>query len=285
MPSKFGRSYRLVIDPKDGLAPIVITMPITVQFDTNSNIMSSTNVMNIDIYNLGKENRDRIFQDRFTLREREITLEAGYDSLSMLFKGNIFQAGSAREGTDIITRIEARTGIFDIGETTIFETLSKGQTLGSVFDYLIGKFPNLEKGAVGTFDDNITRPVVMNGNLYNLLKKYSNNKVFIDNNKVFVLNENEVIEGELPRLDIATGLLGTPMREDGFLSVNTLFEPRVKMKQVIELKSKILPVYDGKYAVIGVQHQGTISEAMSGQLSSTFSLFVGSSTFKIVNEG
>ena len=281
---KFGRSYRIVIDPKDGGEPIIIAMPLTVQFWMKRDTMQSLNYLSVDIYNLGESLRDRIFQDRFVVRDRTITMEGGYDSLSLMFKGEIFEANSSRDGTNIITRIEARTGNYDMSTTKTFQTIEKGQTLKDVLEYLTGQFPTLERGAIGKYDEVLQRPVVLNGNTYDLLKKYSSNDVHIDNNNVFILKRNEVIEGEVPAINIDTGIIETPRRDEGFLSITTLFEPRITIDQVVDLESAIMPIYNGQYKCMGILHQGIISEAVNGACRSTFSLVTGNTIFEIVRE-
>lgn len=281
--AKFGRSYRLVIDPKDGGPPIIVTMPLTVQFWLKRNTMASLNYLSVDIYNLGPALRDRIFQDRYVVRDRTITMEGGYDSLSLMFKGVIFQANSSREGTNIITRIEARDGNYDVGTSMTFQTLDKGKTLKDVFKFLAGQLPTVEMGAIGEYTDVLSRPVTLNGNTYELLKRYSNNEVFIDCNKIYVLQKDEIVAGDLPEINVDTGLLETPRRDEGFLTVTTLFEPRITIKQQIDLKSSIMKVYNGQYQVLGVMHQGIISEAQNGPCRSTFDLWVGNHVFRRVD--
>ncbi len=283
--SKFQRSYRLVIDPQDGQGQIVIALPLTVQFWMQRNQMASLNYFTVDIYNLGEETRNRIFQDRFETRGRTVTFEAGYDTLSVLFRGVIFEANTAREGNNLVTRIEARDGNFDVNTAQTFQSLNAGQTVSQVFRTLIGDFPTVEVGAIGDFPEVLQRPVVLNGNTYDQLKKYSDNQVFIDKNRVFILKNNEVIEGDIPSLTIASGLLETPRRDDGFLTVPVLFEPRVTVGQVVSLESQILPVYNGQYKVVGLTHQGIISEAVNGQCTSVFNLWVGNNSFVIRDQG
>lgn len=280
--AKFGRSYRLVIDPKDGGDPIIITSPLTCQFWMKRNTMSSLNYLSVDIYNLGPQLRDRIFQDRFVVRDRTITMEGGYDSLSLMFKGIIFEANSSRDSTNIITRIEARDGNFDVSTTKTFRTIDKGQSIKQILEFLTGQFPTLERGAIGNYDDVLQRPVVLNGNTYDLMKRYSAGDVHIDNNKIFVLKKNEGIEGEVPAINIDTGLLESPRRDEGFLSVTTLFEPRITIDQIVDLKSEISPIYNGQYKVQGVLHQGVISESVNGPCRSTFDLWTGNTVFEVV---
>lgn len=282
MTTKFGRNYRLTIDPKDGGAPIVITLPFTVQFWVQRNNNSDLNRLDIDIYNLSEQHRARIFQDRFNngavvlngnqVGPRTITFEAGYGTLYRIFQGDVFRANSSRQGTEIVTRIEARDGHYDVAATQVFQTVQSGQTLGQVLQFLIGQFPNLQPGAVGNYSAVMQRPVVLNGNVYHLLKEYSGNRVYIDSGKVYVLRPAEVVAGQAALINDATGLLDTPRRDDGFLSITTLLEAGINMMQTVTIQSSVQPVYNGSYAVIGIQHQGMISAAVCGHARSTFNL-------------
>jgi len=277
MGEKFGRNYRLTIDPMDGGPKIVIGMPLTMNFNIQRHIMAQLNTSTIEIYNLSREVRNRIFQDRPLLGNvaKPVTLEVGYDSLYTVFTGQLFLAGHRREGTNIVTHIEAQDGYYDTVNTQIFQTYAQGKTLGDIFKFLIGQFPSLELGAVGKQTDPVLRPQVLNGNVWDLLKQYSQNKVYIDLGKVFVLKNNEAVKGQIPLLSVDSGLLDTPYREDNELTVTTLLEPRVGMGQNIELKSVILPIYNGQYRVNGVVHEGTISAAVGGNARSTFNLYLG----------
>jgi len=104
----------------------------------------------------------------------------------------------------------------------------------------------------------------------------------IDNGKIYVLNENEVIEGELPIVGKDTGLLDTPRRSEGIIQVVTLFEPRLRLNQKASLVSVIEPVYNGEYKILGLVHQGVISEAVGGQCTTVIDFLVGSQVFKTV---
>ncbi len=280
---KFQRSFRITIDPKDGFPPIVITDPFTCQFWVQRNTMSSLNHMSLDIYNLGQATRNRIFQDRFQILNRTVVFEAGYDTLSTVFSGIIFEANSSRDRTNIITRIEARDGHYDVSTNKTFQTI-QSKTLKDVFNFLIGQFSNdplsnLELGAIGNYDQPTNRPVALNGNTYDLLKSYSQNQVFIDMGKVYVLQNTEVLDDIIPIINPSTGLLETPRRDDGFLTITTLFEPNINIGRMVRLQSEILPIYNGDYKVMGVMHQGMISQAVCGVARSIFNLYVGNNQF------
>lgn len=282
MTQKFGRQYRITIDPKDGLPPIVVQLPFTVRFWIKRDIMASLNNLSIDIYNLSLANRRRIYQDRWDLQQnvvngvaqgrRSIKFEIGYDQLYEIYSGDIFSASSAREGTNIITRIEGFTGIFDIASSQTNITIGSGQTQESVFKALIGQFPTLQLGAVGNWPSVFNRPVVLSGNTWNLIKQYSGGKCFIDNGKVYIMQDNEALLFTIPTFDASTGLLETPRREQASLTITTLLEASIKINQLVNISSVVEPVYNGQYKVTGLQHSGVISGAVSGDCRSVFFL-------------
>jgi hypothetical protein len=279
MTQKFGRNFRLTINPNDGGAPILIMLPFTIEFWMQRNTYADLNQLSIDIYNLAEGNRNRIFQDRFNYDpNKTITFEVGYSNLYTIFSGTIFRASSSREGVDIITRIECLSGQYEIANTQIYQTMqgSPGNplTLGGIFQTLIGAMGDLTVGAIGDYSSPIQRPVVLNGNAWNLLKQYSGGQAFIDNGKVYVLHNNETVPAgsNVAVINDSTGLLDTPRRDDAFLSITTLMEAGIDMAQEVQLQSSVQPVYNGTYKVIGIQHRGMISGAVCGDLRSIFSL-------------
>lgn len=283
MTQKFGRSFRITIDPKDGGDPIVVTMPFTMRFWLQRMALSDLNTLSLDIYNLSATNRARIYQDAWVLGTdpslssdsapgRTVTVELGYQNLYRVFSGIIQEASTAREGTDLITRIEALDGKFDIAATQTYQTLESGQSVANVIKYLIGQFPTLTLGAVGDFPTILNRPVALNGPTWDLLQKYSEGNVYIDNGKIYVLRDNETLQAASLLINDATGLLETPRRAESTLTVTTLLEPGVEMFQSITLQSSVNPVYNGDYKVIGVRHEGVISGAVNGRAVTTLTL-------------
>lgn len=284
---KFGRKYRLTVETNDGGNAIVITDPITINFTLTRAAGASLNTAEIAIYNLGKETRGRIFKDSFNPFEvtkeglpQRIVLEAGYGELTTVFSGNIWKAYSSRNGVNVITNISSRDGGFDVTRTTSYRTMRQGSTIKEVIQSIIGDFPYVKTGILGgDLDTKLQRPAVINGNSYEEIQKYADGNAFIDLEKLYILKPNEVYQGDLPLISAATGLLGTPRREDSVLIVTTLFEPRILMGQLIELQDTVAEEFNGTYKVIGVQHQGTISGAEGGRLQSTFTLLTGSIVF------
>lgn len=265
---KFGRRYRLTIQTDAG--QLIIEPPFTIRFSLRRSVLASMNTLDIDIYNLSQTTRDNIFQDMFykASPNRSIIFEAGYDFLSTVFKGEFREANSGREGVDIVTSITAFDGYFATQNTFSYRTLEP-TTLREVIKDLIGSFDpeRLTEGLVSdgaSMSESFQRPIVLRGNTYEQLKKYSGGKAFIDLEKIYVLQDNEVIAGAIPLINADTGLLSTPRRDEAYLTVSTLFEPRIVMGQSLDLVSSVNPIYNGKYKAVGVQHSGIISEAVNG---------------------
>lgn len=283
MTQKFGRSFRLTIDCKDGKGPILITMPFTIRFWIERSTLSDLNTMSIDIYNLSADNRARIFQDSWipgldptlpkdTPPGRTITVELGYQNLYRVFYGTIQQASTARQGTNLITRIDAMDLRYDISATQTYQTLESGQSVANVIKFLISQFPTLQLGGVGDYPEIIQRPVTLSGPTWDLLRRYSGGNVYIDNGKIYVLRDNEVLVGQSPVINDSTGLLETPRRTQGQLQIVSLLEPGIDLFKEIILSSSVNPVFNGKYKVIGLRHEGVISGAVNGRCTTMMTL-------------
>ena len=279
---KFGRRYRITIDPKDQQGEIIIELPFSCQFWVERNVMSSMNHMSLDVYNLGPDIRNRIFQDKYTKAYRPIKFEIGYDTLTTVFEGELWESNSARNGPKVITRIEALTGEFDASNTITNKTIESGLSREDVYKYLISDFPNLTCGNIGSFDEILHRPIALSGNTWDLIKKYSDNQCFIDNNEVHVMNGNEVLDDVVLVIDASTGLIESPRRGEGNITLTTLLEPRVRVNSLVELNSTLMPTYNGQYKVIGINHQGMISNSVNGTARSVFNLYTGGIKFREV---
>lgn len=280
--AKFDRQYRLTIDPADGGDVIVITKPFTLQFLVQRRMFSALNLFNGDIYNLSEGARNRLFQEPWSDRKKRVTLEMGYDTLTTVFTGFLWSGHTQREGADIVTSIECKSEIWDLTETTIYETINSGQTVGDILNGIAGNFTQLSIGAIGDYPDKLLRPVVLNGNAWQLFKQYSDNTAFVDNGRIYALKKTEAIEGEFIYITPQSGLLATPKRELGTLQVQMLLEPRIKMGQIVGLDATASRIYNGNYKVYGIQHMGTISSAVGGDCRTILDLFVGGVAFKMV---
>ena len=280
---KFSRKYTLLIETFDNQI-IEVKLPFTLEFNCQRHNLASVNKANLKIYNLNKINRNLIYKDKYTtLIYRRVELKAGYDIDSpVIFRGNILQAFSYKQGVNIITEIDAFDGGYAIRNSVSSLTINKGEIKRDTLSRLTKDLKNINGSIIGNFPSISKRGKVLFGNTFQFLRSESNNNVFIDNEKVNILTRNEVIEGDISIIDSDFGLLESPIRSETELSFKILFEPRLKVGQGIELKSIVNSFFNGKYKVIGFQHVGVISDAVGGQCHTIVNLWLGTKAFNLV---
>jgi hypothetical protein len=288
---KFGRIYKLTIQIGTNKA-IEIKYPTTLSFDIDRTCGSQLNQATFRLYGLSNTTRDKIYKDRYNIigpiasdAYSKIILEAGYQeqggSLSTIFKGSILEAYSYREGSEIITYINAQDGGYGVYNSYSSKTFESGTPVKEVFKTLIKDMQDVTLGTIGALEGSLgKRGLVLEGNTYDLLKNSFNNQVFIDLNKINILNPNEAIAGNIPSITASSGLLNTPTTgRSRFITIETLFEPRLAVGHIINVESKINPRINGQYKIDGIKHSGIISGATIGECTTTLQLFIGTRVF------
>lgn len=271
---KFGRSYILDVKLLDGTT-LTIKPPFTIEFDIMRRTLSSANNSVIKIYNLSELNRSNLQKNIWNFGAlRPILLRAGYGTnLPIIFKGTIQRAFSVRQGVNFITQIEAFDAGFDYVNSKVNKSFPAGVTYSFIIKSLIESFTDVELGFIGDYPSVTTRGSSYVGNIGDILKNLSDGGFFIDNGIANVIHDNESLQGELELIDSANGLLGTPRLEENNLIFDMVFEPRVKLGQKITLKSSTAKNFNGVYKVVSVQHRGTISESICGEVITSIGQF------------
>lgn len=275
---------------------IVIRYPITLDLHVERSTLSSCNVGHFVIFNLSENTRKQIFKDRFQTdlsNTRQILLYAGYQSeltkgatLPLIFAGQIRWAYSYRRKQDWVTEIEA----FDAGDSILNGQASISQPAGydirQVIRSLLGSIPGIKVGAVGDVGASPNgRGISISGNSWDAVKQLAPQaESFIDNGVANVLGKNEYLasNGQVFVISSQTGLLETPRKYEDRIDVKILFEPRVRVGMLVQIRSEET-YYNGLFSVKGVNHSGTISGAVNGQLYTTLSVWRGTEGLKGVN--
>ena len=269
--------FRLTVYSNQGT--VIITDPITCHFNVTRGILTDNNKATIQLYNLAPATREQIFQDALVIdwrRFKYVHLEAGYgNSLSMIFKGRILQAYSHKSGgqTDVITEIQAMAlDIFDCQTSYMFKA---GTTKKEAFQTMVLDLPNVKLANMGSLEGEFLTDTTFDGNTLSCLSQLTGGNVFIDNGEVNCLKESEVIDVAVPVISDDSCLLETPMRRDANLEVKMLFQPDLLVGQLLEIKSRVSPNFNGQYKVLGFTHDCTISGATAGTRITTVNLYVG----------
>ncbi len=276
---KFNRVYELKIETNTGEV-VTIKPPFTCEFSIMRNLLSSTNTGSFVIKNLAPKTRAKLFKDQFdTTTFRPIQFFAGYDDgtsdnpiLPMVFNGNIKKAYNFRQGTEFVTEIECFDGS-PASYQNVSTTIKKGTPLRETFKTLVDSMTSVESFTQGEGNDQTNfRDQAIFGNAKEIIDNQSNGKFYIDSGGAYLLRDNEVLEAPLTEISFENGLINTPRRQELFVEIDMLFEPRCKPSQKLNLISTSEPQYNGVYKLVGFTHSGVISEAVAGMATTKMTL-------------
>ncbi len=281
MADKLGRNYSLAVQTieKDFLR---IAPPISIEFDINRNTLSSLNTASIRIYNLSDDSRNQIRKNAQNTGDlRQVSLVAGYGkNMGTLFTGTMSQAWSVREGVNFITQIECFDGGFAVLNGEFSQTFQANTKQTDILGTMIDSLPSVSRGAIGSHPGSISRANPYSGNTVSLLNELTNGGFFIDNGKANCLGDSECIAGDVPVINEKSGLLGTPVLEQTFLTFDMIFEPKIYIGQKVQLQSSTFKDINGNnlngfYKVVSLKHRGMISESVCGDAVTSVGLLYG----------
>lgn len=300
----------------EGKSELVIRPFFTIKFTIDRGIYASMNKMSLDIYNLSKETREKIYYDGIlhAAVNKRIVLYAGYsdkdfsnfkesvitnsiknsiNGLPLVFAGRFTRAYSYRQGTEMITHIEA----FDLpekNEVDINTEFDAGLTQKEVMSFLADKLGvqgsviidkdfkfvlkrkrsfnnmtawNAVENLVNSVNEQIKITQGKNASLFRL---------YFDYPDLIILKDDTILDRGYTYISSDTGLLSTPIREGAKITFKTLFEPMFRCGGYINLNSRTTQTgINGILKVVGYKHQGTISPVVSETLTTDFTCFLG----------
>lgn len=268
---KWTRNYVLTVQVDENAKEYIdIKMPLTVSFHIKRSVNSECNTATITVLNLAESTRRKVFLDNYKfMYYKGVELRAGYgeevETLPLIFKGNITSAFSKRNGVDYETTIEALDGGFAYVNATSTRQFAKGTTDKQALKALIADLPNIEPGKIGNLNSALPRGNSVSGSTIDIISQYSDDNFFVDLEKMNCLLNNEGFYGNIQVINSSCGLLGSPLREEAYLTFEMIFEPRLQIGQFVKLEPSTEQIYDGTYRVVGIEHSGIISDAQSGQ--------------------
>lgn len=275
---KWTRSYYLTVQTNEEAEEYIdITMPLTISFHIRRSVNASANTATITILNLSEDTRSKIFLDNYkTFYYKRVELRAGYslgkETLPLIFKGNIQKAYSKRNGVNYETTIDALDGGFAYANAYSSRQFAEGTTDKQILKSLAADLPYIELGKIGNFDYKLPRGNSIDGPTLQYFNTVSEGHYFIDLEKIHCLLDDEGFSGNINLINSDCGLLGSPLRQESFLTFEMIFEPRLQIGQFVELQSTTEKRFNGTYQVLGIEHSGIISDAQSGNCKTKVSL-------------
>lgn len=284
---KFGRNYSLLVQAKSPIESVTVRPPFTIEFDVNRSFMSNANHFTIKIFNLNPGNRNKLRKDIIvgendrqldSTNFRSINLQAGYgNNMSEIVRGLVTQCWSSREGNNMITQIIG-TDFGDVfANANTKREYKAGTTNKKIITDLITDLAvsGVSLGAIGDYPGSIGRGNSLDGNTTDLLREITGGGFYIDNGKAHCLRDDECLDDKTLVIDSSSGLLNTPAREGTNTYVDILFEPKVKVGQIVQLTSVTDNGFNGVFKVKSVHHHGVISDAVCGEVITTLGMTSG----------
>lgn len=294
MLEKFGRIYDLRVTTKGG-KNIAVTLPFAVDIDITKSTQPTANCLQLRIYSLPKTIRDQLRFDISSISDRqELALRAGYKSLHknlndlpLIFMGSIKYAYSEKvNNVDWVSIIECYDGGFSISNSRINDSFKRNENYRYCMDKVFAKLEGVRKGRISkkliSEDEKILREQSVKAKVFDYLNENLGNKWFIDNQIVNVLDDDECLDGVFKVVSPETGLISTPRRSETFIDFDMIFEPRLLLGQLINLRSVTDPAFNGTYKLITIKHRGTISDVNASQLITSCRVFKGTGKLEVV---
>jgi hypothetical protein len=185
----------------------------------------------------------------------------------------------------VITDIQGFDFAFAMANSHSAWTINNPVSKKDVITRMIGDLKDYQvsEGYVGDFEGSYARGYSVCGSTWKELQKETEGSVLIDNGKVHCLKDEDCFEGDIALISSETGLMGSPKRTDRTITASMIFEPRLQIGQVVELRSDFNKNLNGQYKVIGIHHSGTISDAVAGPCKTTVQLFLGKKVLNILS--
>lgn len=286
---KFQRNYEVIFDignfdkDTDAIIPerrIIISYPITLNFNITLGVGGSANEAKLQFYNLAPDIRKALWLDNYNIGSKVIYMivRAGYgEDMPIIFLGTLQNCVSYKDGgsTEWHTDLQA----FEAGQLFQYGYINSTYVKGTAYvDILNDALKNDSQTNVGYISKDLGKldsDKTFIGQTIDVFKReFEGYELFVSKGELNILNDKEAIPAELPLLTDSSGLLGSPKRSGFFTEIEMLFEPKLNVGQAVQLKSALLPEFNQEYKIANISHSGTISAVTSGSLTTTLTLFL-----------
>lgn len=210
---------------------------------------------------------------RFIERRRKIECWAGYEgNVKQIFAGEILQSNPVNM-PDTTVSISALSNINAMGKQVKYEQknpkfidlLTAATKACDLQEHIPASVRNSEK-----LQSNAGRYYSFSGSSWQFLQEVESaiaahtdqsRKALafpIQNNTLYVYWEGEEYPSFIPTISKETGLIGIPTPTETGINFRTLLDISLSPLQTINLQSKLLPLYNGKYNIINIRHHGSL---------------------------
>lgn len=283
---KFNRSVKVEITPKkaNGVEGKKITIEgLRVKFNVQKTLDAALNTATIDIYNMNSGNRGAV-SFKYNLYQAldkavgafggRVDLIAGYKGdEKLLFSGEMTESSSPRDGSEYITRINAKTKAEVLTKKRINKTYPKGTTYSTIIGQVIneaGESPGAEVQAyinqiAGT--TKIASSETIKGNLAKVISDINrrfDGKISMSMDERGISVHGSGISGQAkPKFfyNKYSGLIGAASIGNQGADLKVNLEPNIRVSDLIFIESSaIIGNIEPLYVVRSINHIGDSRE-------------------------
>jgi hypothetical protein len=234
MASQFNRGYKLSITTATGRALII--KDLRIKFEITKDLFGFPNLGDIQIFNL-KRDTVLAISEEFTF----IELKIGYGGvLDTIFRGDIKNILSRRDGVDTITQIFAGDGERATREATISKTFVAGVSIKNLVKDVISSFglPFAKLDGLDTTRTN-QNGFTVSGSSKDVMDKLADDYGFYwsiqDGEIVTQARDNYDRDNDVISINRSTGMLGSPTITELGADVRTLMNSKLNPKRAIQI--------------------------------------------------
>lgn len=208
-------------------------------FEIDKTSETNANPAKIQIYNLKESSRTFLEQKENVI----VILEVGYeDNVDQLFTGDIVKSSTKKEGSDLITTIEAKDGTFVLENSHIDKSYEAGTNIKDVAKDVIKSMKETGGLIINSVEEilgeTLQNGMSISGSSKKILENITNKQgreFSIQDNELQIVKQGGSTTEEAILLTPQTGLIGKPIRrEEGIefkaLIQTTKFRPGRKIK-------------------------------------------------------
>jgi len=272
--TQFRKSASITIGKRGGLGKVITGLRI--YFEVNKTEDKSPNTAHIEVYNLSKDTRNVIHENK-----EFIILNAGYidgNGEELLFIGNVLSVDTRFETPNIVTIIECSDGKSALFSDKISVSYSKGVLASSVLSDILSKMSlsnNLKTISIPS-------KAYANGFAHTGLAKDALTKVTdflemkwsVQNNEIRMIPFDGDDRTQSVYLTPKTGLLGSPerikssnrqskgnsLKKNAGWRFTSLLQPRILPTSKFIVSSRDIPE-DTQFVAVNVSHHGDTHES------------------------
>ena len=234
MALQFKRGYELRVVTASGKALVI--KDLRIKFEISKDLFGFPNLGDIQIFNLS---RDKItsMSEEFTLVE----LLVGYDGvLDKVFRGDIRNILSRRDGVDTITQIFAGDGEKATRRGVLSKTFASGVSLKKIIKEMAASF-NIPTAKLDGLDTTRTNQngFTLSGPTSDLMDKLGEDYSFYwsiqDGELVTQDKDSYDKDNRVFNIDRSSGMIGSPTVTELGADVRTLLNPKINPYRAIQI--------------------------------------------------